>query len=193
MNSALITSVCISRIDENVIDAPRVRCPVWYPVVGLSPLEAYTRVLSCDLFQYSDPVSSIKIDQTIDLIQTPRLNCFKRVFSFCKAVWGLHSQISLTETMTDVPAFPKCNLYSKRESDGDELMESNHSEQMPEVITTADSSTHYLKTETLGQSDLSNTKLYKVYDVLNYPLNEYNEYFGIDALARKQAVSEWIR
>ncbi|TNN19434.1 Nuclear pore complex protein [Schistosoma japonicum] len=169
LNSALATSIRITQTSNSLLQPPCDHCPLWRPVIGLAPLESYTRILNCD------PLTNMGMNFHESMGNercSARLAGFRRIFSLCQALWGRHPQEAVAEAMTET------------ESDPDKIFNSKFANLDFPILPEND--------QTWNDECISN-EVYRNYNIVNYPINRYREMSGMRSLARKQAVSEWIR
>ncbi|CAH8850249.1 unnamed protein product [Trichobilharzia szidati] len=180
LNSALTTSMRIvhTSTSNSSLEPPRDQCPLWRPTIGLSALESYTRVLNCD------PLTNLSTNFHESIVEndngdddeerSARLNGFRRIFSLCQALWGRHPQETVAEAIAET------------DSSSDNLFNSK-------LITSSDFPILSENNPTWNNDEYISNEVYRKYNMINYPVNKYRELSGMRSLARKQAISEWIR
>ncbi|CAH8495623.1 unnamed protein product [Schistosoma turkestanicum] len=172
LNSALTTSIKVIQTNDNnsLLKPPCDQCPLWRPIIGLVALESYTRILNCD------PLNNITMNfHELDENEksSVRLAGFRRIFSLCQALWGRHPQEAVAEAMAEI------------DSTSDKLFNAKLTNSDFPILTETN--------QPWNGSECINNDVYRNYNLGNYPVNGYREISGMRSLARKQAVSEWIR
>ncbi|CAH8522586.1 unnamed protein product [Heterobilharzia americana] len=159
LNSALTTSIRIVQTSKLSLEPPRDYCPLWRPVIGLSPLESYTRVLNCD------PLTNL----TMNFHESVEND---EVSSSLSSFMGRHPQETVAEAMAETESTSD-KIFTSKLINSDFPILSEHDQ-------------HW-------NDECISNEVYRNYNLVNYPLNTYRELSGMRSLARKQAISEWIR
>ncbi|CAH8546276.1 unnamed protein product [Schistosoma curassoni] len=170
LNSALTTSMRVIQTGINSLQPPCNHCPLWRPIIGLTALESYTRILNCD------PLNNINVNfhESVENEKlSARLTGFKRIFSLCQALWGRHPQEAVAEAMAETDSSTDKIFNTK-------LINSD----FPILTDTS---------QLWNNGECISNEVYRNYNLVNYPISMFREISGMRSLARKQAVSEWIR
>ncbi|KAH9587860.1 Nuclear pore complex protein Nup98-Nup96 [Schistosoma haematobium] len=170
LNSALTTSMRVIQTGSNSLQPPCNHCPLWRPIIGLTALESYTRILNCD------PLNNINVNfhESVENEKlSARLTGFKRIFSLCQALWGRHPQEAVAEAMAETDSSTDKIFNTK-------LINSD----FPILTDTS---------QLWNNGECISNEVYRNYNLVNYPISMFREISGMRSLARKQAVSEWIR
>ncbi|VDP43511.1 unnamed protein product [Schistosoma margrebowiei] len=170
LNSALTTSMRVIQTGSNSLQPPCNHCPLWRPIIGLTALESYTRILNCD------PLNNINVNfhESVENEKlSARLTGFKRIFSLCQALWGRHPQEAVAEAMAETDSSTD-KIFNTKLINSDFPI-------LPET------------SQLWNNGECISNEVYRNYNLVNYPISMYREISGMRSLARKQAVSEWIR
>ncbi|KAF5399704.1 Nucleoporin autopeptidase [Paragonimus heterotremus] len=183
LNVALRTSACqaqdqLTGSSTQTLSPPADHCPLWQPISGLVPLEVYGQLLQCD-FPDCFTVPQAEYGNA-------RMCVLRRLISLCLALWGRHPQEMIAETLVDManttgPIRPD----DSSACDNEEKTDKGVCLSDLEVSKTELKSTHSQSTDTEVE-DVSVARACS-------PLARHSWPTALLTLARKQAVSEWIR
>ncbi|KAA3679668.1 nuclear pore complex protein Nup98-Nup96 [Paragonimus westermani] len=183
LNVALRTSACqaqdqLAGSSPQTLSPPTDHCPLWQPNSGLVPLEVYGQMLQCDFPDcFTVPQAEYR---------NARMCVLRRLISLCLALWGRHPQETIAEALVDMANTtgpircddgPACD--NEDEIDTDVCLSDL------EVSKVELKSTHSQSTRT----EVENVSVDRVCS----PPAGHSWPAALLTLARKQAVSEWIR
>ncbi|KAF8570816.1 hypothetical protein P879_02398 [Paragonimus westermani] len=183
LNVALRTSACqaqdqLAGSSAQTLSPPTDHCPLWQPNSGLVPLEVYGQMLQCDFPDcFTVPQAEYR---------NARMCVLRRLISLCLALWGRHPQETIAEALVDM-ANTTCPVRSDDgpACDNEDEIDTDVCLSDLEVSKVELKSTHSQSTHT----EVENVSVDRVCS----PPAGHSWPTALLTLARKQAVSEWIR